>query len=171
MDTVAALRAEHDLPATRRPFSIHLRYSLPAFPLIFSFRNCNLFITMLKEYKATMWALSLALLFPVSAYAEQDFYGIHMKNEVWARNLVLKQGEADPQELWQGPVLNHAVRGEASLKEITEKHLDFKVTVFNDSDVPVQADPNLRDFIVYTRDGRKFPLIDEDEDSPTLIDP
>src|SRR5688572_4634371 len=117
------------------------------------------------------WAAVLLLLWPASARAEQDFYGIQMRNDVWAQNLVWQGPPGDPKDLIDGPVLSHGLRGEASLKEVGDERIDFRVTIFNDSGKPVPTDPTLRDFIVYTRDGKKYPLIDKEDSAPTYIDP
>lgn len=116
--------------------------------------------------------LFAGLLLTSAAYAEQDFYGIQMKNEDWARNLMLGKGpQADPDDLLSGPILSHAVHGEAFLKPVGNGRLDFGVTVFNGSDLPIPADYDLRDFFFYTKDGKKYPLLDTDEDSALSIEP
>ena len=109
---------------------------------------------------------SLLLLLPTACRAEQDFYGIQMKNELWAQNLVLGTGPtADSQDLTEGPVLNHAIHAEASLRAAGDERLDFRVNVVNDSASEISSDYRYRDFFIYTKDGRKYSLIDENEDS------
>ena len=98
--------------------------------------------------------------------AEQDFYGIQMKNELWAENLVLGTGPAaDPRDLSEGPVLNHQIHAEASLKSMSDEHLDFRLNVINDSNSEISSDHQYRDFFIYTKDGRKYSLIDKNDDS------
>ena len=104
---------------------------------------------------------ALFLLTAASASAEQDFYGIQMKNERWAKNLVWNAAPAANQaDLLEGPVLSHDITAEASLKEIADERIDFRVTVFNGSFVPISTDYHFRDFFITARDGRKYPLID-----------
>lgn len=104
---------------------------------------------------------ALFLLTAASASAEQDFYGIQMKNERWAKNLVWNAAPAaDPADLLEGPVLSHDVTAEASLKEITDGRIDFRVTIFNGTPVTISTDYHFRDFYITARDGRKYPLID-----------
>ena len=105
------------------------------------------------------------------AQAEQDFYGIQMKDEAWARALVLNQGSPNTADLFEGPVVNHAIHAEASLKEVADRRIHFLLTVFNDSSAQVPIDYHLRDFQVYTREGKKYSLIDTEEDLPAFIDP
>ena len=105
-------------------------------------------------------------LLSTAGYAEQDFYGIQMKNEFWAQNLVLGTGPAaDPRDLSQGPVLNHRVHAEASLTSAANERLDFRVNVINGSDSEISSDYRYRDFFIYTKDGRRYSLIDENDDS------
>ena len=118
-----------------------------------------------------LWLSALFILISASAWAEQDFYGIQIKSEEWAKALVLNSGNPDPNDLLDGPVLSHAVHAEASLKEVAERHINFRLTVFNDSEQPIAVEYHLRDFLVYTRDGKKYSLIDTEEDLPTMIDP
>ncbi len=110
------------------------------------------------------------LLVSGTAWAEQDFYGIQFADEDWARALVFNAAypEAPPAE---GPVLSHALHAEASLKEVEDRHIAFHLTVFNDSSLQIPTDVRYRDFFVYTRDGKKYPLIDTEEDLPPFIDP
>ncbi len=111
------------------------------------------------------YILSIFLFFSGTARAEQDFYGIQMKNELWAQNLVLGSGpSADPSDLAEGPVLSHAIHAEASLKPAGNDRLSFQVNVINDSGSEISSDYEYRDFFIYTKDGRKFPLIDENQD-------
>jgi len=118
-----------------------------------------------------LWLSALFILFSASAWAEQDFYGIQMRDEEWAKALVLNSGNPDPNDLLAGPVLNHLIHAEASLKEIADRHLSFRMTVFNDTNQIVPVDYHLRDFLVYTREGKKYSLIDIEEDLPSFIDP
>ena len=112
--------------------------------------------------------LPLFLLLSTVCCAEEDFYGIQMKNELWAKNLVLGMGpEADSQDLTKGQVLDHAVYAEASLKPAANGRINFHINVINNSAVPISSDSYRRDFFIYTKDGRKYPLLDE-EDDPNL---
>lgn len=112
--------------------------------------------------------LPCLLLLSTVCCAEQDFYGIQMKNELWAQNLVLGTGpQADPKDLNAGPILSHQIHAEASLKPLTDNRLDFQVNVINDSRMPIVSDYRYRDFFIYTRDGSKYSLIDG-EDNPRL---
>ena len=118
--------------------------------------------------------LGLSLLFiliSAAAWAEQDFYGIQMKSEDWARALVLKEGSPNLAQLAEGPILNHAIHAEASLKEVDGRHINFRVTVFNDTELPVAVEYNFRDFLVYTRDGKKYSLVDTEEELPSFVEP
>jgi hypothetical protein len=122
--------------------------------------------------KRSSWVFGVCLLVSTSAWAEQDFYGIQMLNEDWARELALGQGPlADHEDLRDGPALSHAVRGEAFLKPLGQDRLDFSVTVYNDSGRAIASEYDLRDFFLYTSDGKKYPLLDTDEDSPLSIEP
>jgi hypothetical protein len=106
------------------------------------------------------------LLLSTACFAEQDFYGIQMRNELWAKNLVLGEGpRANPEDLRGGPILNHKVRAEASLKPVADGHLDFQVNVINESIFPISSDYRYRDFFIYTDDGRKYPLVDMEDDT------
>ncbi len=108
----------------------------------------------------------IILLLSTSCRAEQDFYGIQIKNDAWAKNLVLGMNLAvDPKDLQEGPVLDHAIHAEASLKPIGNERIDFRVNVINDSTTPVSSNYEERDFFIYTKDGHKYPLIDTEEDS------
>ncbi len=125
----------------------------------------------LGQFRRSVYIAMFFVLVTGAAHAEQDFYGIQMKNEEWARALVLKRGNPDTADLLQGPILNHAIRAEASLKEVAERHIDFRVTVFNNTESPMAVDYNFRDFLVYTRDGKKYSLVDTEENIPSFIEP
>ena len=120
--------------------------------------------------KKLSWLLLLFLFVSARAFAEQDFYGIQFANEKWARALILKQGEPDMEELASGPILNHSIRAEASLKETEDNHIAFNVTVFNDMDSSISVDYRFRDFYILTKDGRKYSLVDTEEDLPSTLD-
>jgi hypothetical protein len=98
------------------------------------------------------------------AWAEQDFYGVQMRDENWAKKLVLSvDAPTDANDLREGPVLDQAVRAEASLLQTADERLDFRVTVFNDSSSPISADYRFREFYIVARDGKRYPLIDSEE--------
>jgi hypothetical protein len=111
---------------------------------------------------------AVLLLSAAAALAEQDFYGIQMKNDRWAKKLVWKTGpEANQADLLEGPILSHDVTAEASLKEIPDGLIDFRVTVFNATKSPISTEFDFRDFYITTRNGRQYPLIDR-QDRPEL---
>jgi hypothetical protein len=123
------------------------------------------------HYRRAALLLAAFLIFPSIAQAEQDFYGIQMRDEPWARKLVLNQPvDPDFSDLAEGPILDQSVRGEAYLKEVNGKP-DFRLTVYNDSASPVSIDYRFRDFFIIMKDGRKFPLVDNEEDSPATLEP
>ncbi len=123
----------------------------------------------MRNQEALVFALSgLFLLSATHVWAEQDFYGIRMKSESWAKNLVWNAGPmANQNDLAKGPVLSHDITAEASLKEIEDERIDFKVTVFNGTPETLSTDFNFRDFYITTRSGQKYPLIDG-QDQPEL---
>ena len=103
----------------------------------------------------------LFLLISVRAYADQDFYGIKMKNELWAKNLVLGLGpKADQGVLRRGPVLDQAVFADAVIQNATARQLDFRVNLVNNSPAAINTDYQSRDYFIYTKNGGKIPLID-----------
>ncbi len=110
----------------------------------------------------------LLILSAANAIAEQDFYGIQIMNERWAKSLVWKSGPpADQEDLKDGPILNHDVTGEASLKETVDGGIDFRITIFNGTKAAIRTDFDLRDFYVTTQRGQNYPLIDN-QDLPEL---
>ena len=111
-----------------------------------------------KAKSAVFLALFLSL--SVGAQAEQDFYGIKMKNELWAQNLVLNSGpKADVNDLYQGPVLDSSIFADAVIKTGPER-TEFKVNVVNNSTQAISANYEFRDYFLYMKDGKKIPLID-----------
>lgn len=108
----------------------------------------------------------LLVLLSTTCRAEQDFYGIQMKNELWAKNLVLGEvSNPNPEDLRQGPILNHALHAEASLKPVGDEHIDFRVNVINDTALVISSDYRYRDFFIYTKHGYRYPLIDTEDGS------
>ena len=116
------------------------------------------------------WLAALFLTVSVSACAEQDFYGIKMRNELWARNLALNIGpQAEEQDLYEGSVLDPAVFADAVLKNASASdHMEFHVNVVNNSPQDVSADYQYRDFFLHMKDGQKIPLIDPETEWGTV---
>jgi hypothetical protein len=110
------------------------------------------------------WLVALFLTVSVSARAEQDFYGIKMRNELWARNLALNIGPpADEQDLAEGSVLDASVFADAVLKNAgPSERMEFHVNVVNNSPQTISADYQYRDFFLHMKDGQKIPLIDHE---------
>lgn len=100
-----------------------------------------------------------------SAWAEQDFYGIRMRNEAWARYMVLQEKSAIyVDDLLEGPILDHVVHAEGSAKPLEEGRLEFRITVFNDAGADLAAGYEDRDFFIVTKSGKKYSLVDTQED-------
>ena len=96
-----------------------------------------------------------------SAGAEQDFYGIKMKNELWAKNLVLNVGpKADKKDLRQGPVLDREIFADARIEEAMPSRLNLRINVVNGSQETIDTPYKYRDYYIHTKDGKKIPLAD-----------
>ena len=109
--------------------------------------------------KCALAVLSL-LFYASTALAEQDFYGIKMRNDLWARNLVLNAGpKADDKDLFQGPILDPAVFAEALVRPSGD-HTEFMLSVVNNSPQAIPTEYESRDYFLYLKTGKKIPLID-----------
>ncbi len=118
------------------------------------------------NYRMTAVTALLFLMGAATGHAEQDFYGIEIQNEIWAKKLVWDQPISPNQpEYNQIPIINHQITAEAALKEISDEKLDVRITINNEGSEAVSTDYHARDFFITTRDGRKYPLIDEDQNS------
>ncbi len=121
--------------------------------------------------KRWVWVSLVFLACSSSARAEQDFYGIQMRNEAWARYMVRQEkSEVYVDDLVEGPILSHVIHAEGSAKPLDEDKLDIRITVFNDSTKAIPAEYNLRDFYLYTSAGKKYSLVDTQEEI-VRIDP
>lgn len=94
------------------------------------------------------------------AYADSEFYGIQMRDERVAKSLVLAEVRLTPEEISQGNLFNKNIYATASLKEDADQKANFSVNIFNNSDKPILADYQYRDFYLVAKDGRKYPLYD-----------
>ena len=109
--------------------------------------------------RCALAVLSL-LLCASTALAEQDFYGIKMRNDLWARNLVLNAGpKADDKDLFQGPILDPTVFAEALVRPSGD-HTEFMLNVVNNSPQAIPTEYDARDYFLYLKNGKKIPLID-----------
>ncbi len=110
------------------------------------------------------WTGAALLLLSASAFAEQDFYGIKIKNELWARNLVLSSGpKANKADLRQGPVSDASIYAEGVIRPVPPDKTDFRILVVNDSPKPLPVDYKFRDFFLILRNGQRIPLVDPDQ--------
>ncbi len=93
---------------------------------------------------------------PQTVLAAPDFYGVKMKSEDFARNIMVQENYRTPDFTNERPGTDKRVYAFAYTSTFLGRGRGLSITVHNHSDKPIATDRLFRECIVLTNDGKRY---------------
>ena len=110
----------------------------------------------LKPRSFQIFFLAALLFFPRNAWAGPDFYGVKMKSEDFARNVMLQENYVTPDFSNERPGTDKRVYALGYTSSFLGRGRGLSITVFNHSDKPIGTERLFRECVVLTNEGKRY---------------